>query len=110
MEIDYIKSLNLAQLATEIASAHGWPLAELSTSGSEQAGRLTVHRVDADPVKVQSVLDAHIPDPLFGAPEEDRGLAALHDKAVRVFNGQDSFTATEQQRILAGVVLYVTRD
>lgn len=92
------KAVNLAQLAAEA----GGPLAASSTEIVSVDGTLTVQ-------VLQAAYDAHVADPNYGLPAEDTAATGLRAKAQAVFNGTDTFTAAQLQRLVAALVLRATR-
>lgn len=112
--------VNPEQLEAEILTAHGWRKrpglslrqpGQTDPAGKALPGALVVHRDDLDPVKVQAVVAAHKPDPLFGLSVEDRDLSDMRVKATRVLTDAKGgpFTGPETQRILAAAVLLLSR-
>lgn len=94
------KPVQLAQLAQAV----GVPLV---ASESEV--------VVADPdstvtaAQLQAALDSHTPDPLYELDNDSRQLHSLRAKALQVWAGDGTFTTTQVQKILAGLVLRATR-
>lgn len=98
--------LNGAQLADELASGGVVLASEIAVDGD---GRLVIDAPDSDRPVVQTILAAHVPDPEFGRPDEDRQLGVLRAKAREVAAGNGTFTAAQVQKILAHLVLRATR-
>lgn len=94
------KTVRLDQLAAEVKAG-------LTASDTE-----VVIAEDKSPVTVEALraaVDAHVPDPAWGVATEDKAIDAVRAKAADVLAGKTTFTAAETQRVLAAVVLYVSR-
>lgn len=94
------KAIDLAQLAAEVNAALTASDAEVVVTDPDSA--VTASALSA-------AIEAHIPDPDFGRPDEDRQLRALRAKAKEVAAGTGTFTAAQTQKILAHLILRSTR-
>lgn len=90
------KDVNLAQLAAELGTNQVW---------------IDGHRILAavGRAQLEAAVAAHVADPLFGAPDEERLLGTLETKMRAVWTGTDTFTAAQVQRLLAGLGLLTLR-
>lgn len=102
-----VRDVNPAQLRDEIATALGIPAPYVD----RYADRLEVVGMVDDTMadQIRAVIASHVPDQGYGVPTEDRDLRALRAKAQGVWNGTDTFTAAQVQKILAGIILRATR-
>lgn len=96
----------------------GGDLADLSTNGipldadGEKVLMVTVKGDGETPItqeELDAIVASYTYDPDFGKTEEEREFSRLRAKAQAVFNGTDTFTAAQVQKILAGLVLRATR-
>lgn len=92
------KPIRLEQLAEELGTN------QVFGSGSP------IDAVEAEVplATLEAAVAAHVPDDLFGEPQEHRDLTALRIKAQAVFAGADTFTAPQIQKAVAGLILKAT--
>lgn len=91
------KSINGTQLKAEVGASDLYVTEDI------------LHAEGCTQEELEDGLAAHTPDPDYGKPQEDRDLSALRAKAQDVFAGNSTFTAAQVQKILAGIVLRLTR-
>ena len=83
------------------------------------AALLKVESVDIDKEKVivhgtppadaQAIIDAYAYDPTWGKDPQDVEMTKLRTKALDVWQGNSTFTAAQMQKIVAGIVLRLTK-
>lgn len=66
-------------------------------------------QAETDQATLDSALASYSYDAHFGKPAEDRDMATIRTKAQAVWDGTQSFTTPEIQKLLAGIVLRLTR-
>lgn len=91
------------------ARCNPYHLAELLGVERVDVEQETVYVYGNPPADAQAIIDSYIFDPDYGKPQEDRDLSALRAKALEVFQGDSTFTAAQMQKIVAGIVLRLTR-
>lgn len=100
------KRIGLGQLGSELGTDKLFgpdPETLLSTRAKEIVAE------DITEAALQTAIDAHAYNADWGRPAEDRDLSAIRTKAQAVFNGTDTFTAAQMQKLVAGIVLRLTR-
>ena len=98
--------INLSQLAAELGTD------KLFGPDNDTLVSTTSKTIQAEGVtqaQLEAGLAAHVADPDFGKPAEDQEFSRLRAKAQDVFNGTDTFSAAQIQKIVAGLVLRATR-
>lgn len=96
VEVQTTKEIRPDQLAVEVGT-------DIFTSeGIVQAEGVTQQQLE-------DAVAAHTSDPDWGKPAEDKNLEAIRAKAQAVFDGSDTFTAAQLQKIAAAIVLRATR-
>lgn len=91
-------SVDVAQLRDELTAAGFSPL-----SGTRRGDSLIIEFAEQpDALRVSEIVAAH-------EPSEFAEFEQLVVKARRVWNGEDTFTQAQAQKILAGLVLVVAR-
>jgi hypothetical protein len=90
------KDIDAAQLAAELGTDQVWI-----------DGRRILAAVDR--ATLEAAVAAHVVDPYFGEPDEQRQLGALETKMRAVWAGTETFTPAQVQRLLAGLGLLALR-
>ena len=93
MSYDLTKPVHLAQLAAEVATAHGWQRADLSLSESGDRATLRVDTPGADAAKVRDAIAAHVPNPKFATSPEQANEFTLRDRAAAALDANKTYLA-----------------
>lgn len=74
----------------------------------------TISTEDISQAALQAAVDSYVysepaPEPLSDAQKAETDMQAVRAKALAVFNGTDTFSPAQMQKLVAGIVLRLTR-